>query len=429
MARGGPGNHGRRGGLLWFATGFALLALALPAVPAGAATPGVAIVSPTAGSTVKGTVPVTVGASVGGGDYISTIRIYDGVQQVDSASCESQPTCSKTLSWPATGLSGPHTLTATAYTGDGDSADSVPVLVTVVSPPPSIAVTTPAAGSTVAGTITVTASAATDPSQVDYPTSIRFYDGVNGLGSISCQGQQTCEGSVYWYATGLTGRHTLKAIVATNEDLSVASAPVDVTVVSPGPTVKITSPAPGTPLGRVLHVHAVAATDPSQVDYPTSIYVYDGRGAIGSISCQGQQTCEGTVSWDARQQHGEHRLTAIVHTNEDRATRSAPVSVGAAKPRRPRPHCDLSTDSAGIGKLVRGTCTMAGVPRGTRVLIQARGHHRWATVVSGQVGRGGHFEFRLRGARRATYDLWVAVSASRRTTFARAHIGTLHITG
>ena len=211
--------------------------------------------------------------------------------------------------------------------------------------------------------------------------------------------------------------------------LSVFSAPVDVTVESPAPTVTLTSPAPGTALGRVLRIHAVAATDPSQVDYPTSIYFYDGRSQLGSVSCQGQQTCEGTVSWDARHEHGAHRLSAIVHTEEGRAARSPAVDVGAARPRRVRPHCELSTTSAAIGKLVRGSCTMSGAPKGTRVQIQARGHHRWATVVTGQVDGGGRYRFRLRGGRRATYDLWVAVSATRRTAFARAHIGTLHITG
>lgn len=421
-------NHERRGRIGGAATGVVLLALVLGAGPASAATPSVSITSPAAAATVMGTVSVTVAASVGSGDYISSVRLYDGVQQVNSASCQSQPTCTATIKWPATGLSGAHTLTATASTGDGDSAGSAPVLVTVVSPPPTVVITSPTAGSTVAGTIAVTASAATEPSQDDYPTGIRFYDGVNLLGSISCQGQQTCEGSVNWAATGLSGKHTLKAFVSTNESLSVSSTPVEVTVVSPRPTVKITSPAAGAPLGRILRIHVAGATDPTQDDYPTSIAVYDGRNAIGTISCEGQQTCEGTVRWDARDERGAHRLTAIIRSNEGRATRSAGVIVGAATPRRLKPHCELSTSSAAIGALVRGTCSIVGAPKGTEVLIQARGRHKWSTIVTGRVARDGRFAFRLRGGKRATYDLWVAVSPSRSTAFARAHIGTLHIT-
>jgi hypothetical protein len=429
MGRGTRGSHGRHRRRAGAALGVALLVGSIVASSASAATPSVTITSPSAGATVEGTIPVAIAASVGGGDYVSSVRLYDGVEQVDYQSCQNQPTCVATIRWRATGLSGLHTLTARAYTGDNDFADSSPLLVTVVSPPPSVAIVTPAAGSTVKGTVLVTASAMTDASQDDYPTSIRFYDGVNSIDSISCQGQQTCQDSVSWPATGLSGRHTLTAVVFTDNGLSVRSVPVDVTVVTPAPHVRITSPASGTPLGRILTIHVVGSTDPALADYPTQLAVYDGRSELGSISCQGQQTCEGSVHWDARHAHGAHRLTAIVRTDDGHARRSAAVVVGAVAPTRPHPSCKLSTASARIGELVRGHCTMAGVPQGTRVLVQARGHRRWATVVTGKVGGRGHFEFRLRGARRATYDLWVAVSASRSTTSARAHIGTLHITG
>lgn len=376
---------------------------------------------------VKGTVTVTATAAAGSGDYVSSITIYDGVNSVGSGSCQSQPTCTVSVNWKATGLTGQHSLTARASTGAGLSTTSAAVVVNVESPPPAVAVTSPAVGSTVAGAVVVSASAATDPSQDDYPTSISVYDGTKSLGSVSCQGQQTCQGSVKWNATGLSGPHTLTATLRTNRSLSVTSAPTPVTIVSPAPTVTITNPRVGASLRRKITVKVSGQTDPTQVDYPTSITIYDGTSSIGFVSCQGQQRCAGSVIWDARRLNGRHSLTAVVRTNTGRSATSAAVSVGARVKTKPAPRCTLSSFSVKRKQPVRGRCAMAGVPAGTRAAIQYRSGRRWKTAVSGRVRSRGRFSFTLRGARRAKFDLWILVRASSRTSQARGHIGILRI--
>ena len=225
------------------------MSLALAQAGAEPPPPSVAITSPVESATVKGVVTITATATAGTGDHPISVSFYDGVNHIADYSCEHQEPCMASVHWEATGLSGPHSLTAHVDTEEGLSATSTPVMVTVVSPPPTVAITAPTNGSTVKGTVVVSASGATDPSQVDYPTGISFYDGVNEIGSINCQGQQTCQGSISWKATGLSGVHTLTARMHTDNGLSVTSPGVAVNVLSPSPTVTITRPSSGATLG------------------------------------------------------------------------------------------------------------------------------------------------------------------------------------
>jgi hypothetical protein len=414
--------------LLPLFTGFSLLLiLSGSAGSSTASPPSVAITSPTSNSTVKGTVTVTASATAGAGDYMSKISIYDGANHVGDGDCNDQPSCVVSVQWKATGLSGQHSLTAKAYSEEGLSTTSVAVPVNVESPPPTVTVTSPAAGSKVSGKISVNVSAATDPSQDDYPTSVSVYDGVKSIGSFDCQGQQTCEGSVTWETTGMSGQHTLTVKVHTNNGVSATSAPVDVQVVSPGPTVKITSPRAGVRLGRVITIRAFGQTNPTQTDYPTSIDIYDGTNSIGSIDCQGQQTCGGSVKWDARDLKGRHKLTAQIHTDTGRSATSAPVVVGEAVKRHVSPHCTLSTFKARRHQPVHGQCTVKGVATGTTISILYRIGASFQTAVRGRIGSSGLYRFTLRATRKAAFDLWVVVSATSRTKAARVRIGTLQI--
>jgi hypothetical protein len=273
----------------------------------------------------------------------------------------------------------------------------------------------------------VSASTATDPSQDDYPTSISVYDGTKSIGYVSCQSNQTCQGSVKWNATGLSGPHTLTATVRTNRGVSVTSAPIPVTIVSPAPTVTITNPRRGASLRRRITVKVSGRTDRTQVDYPSSISVYDGTSSIGYVSCQGQQICAGSVTWDARSLSGRHVLTAVIRTDTGRSATSPPVTVGARAKRKVTPRCTLSSSSVRLRQKVTGRCTMPGVPAGTRAAVQYRSGGRWKTAVGGRVASGGRFRFVLRGARHRTFDFWILVRPSSRTLSARAHIGTLRI--
>jgi hypothetical protein len=414
-----------------------LAAVPSPA-PARSAAPTIAIISPTAGATVEGDVKITATSTAAGGDVPTSISFYDGVVDIGSEECQEQQTCTASIDWHATGLSGSHTLTATVSTREGLSTTSAPVDVTVLSPPPTVAITSPASGSTVKGTVSISVSGATAPSQVDYPTGITVYDGVNTVGSIECQGQQTCQGTVSWRATGLSGQHTLTARIHTHNDISATSPPDVVTVVSPAPEVKITSPRSGARLGGDITVSVAGSTDPSQVDYPEDIDVYDGTGEIGSVGCQGQQTCAGSIKWNTSGLKGRQVLTATIHTHDGLSANSPTVIVGGAAPRPPSPKpaslpsavptCHLHSLTIPLGHADHGACTVRGVPRGTHVAIQYHTDSgRWVTVVKGRVGRRGRFGFRLKGTRRATYALTILISASRSSSTTRAAIGVLNI--
>ena len=388
----------------------------------------VSITSPTAGATIDGTITLTALASEAPNlGSVDSITFYDGANKIGYYLCTTaaQP-CAASVTWDGSGLSGQHSLTAVAVGFlNGAQTTSAPVAVTVVSPPPTVSITGPTAGSTVSGAIAVTATAATDASQSDYPTTIVLSDGVNALGDITCEAQSTCQGSVKWNATGLTGPHTLTATVQTHTGLTATSTPVMVTVLSPGPTVRILSPAAGASLGRKIHIGVSGRTDPTQVDYPTSIKVYDGAQSIGVVRCQGQETCTGSVSWDARKLTGEQQLVAVIRTHTQRSAMSAPVDVGVAI-KKIMPRCTLSSLSVAVGQPVRGQCTLTGAPTGTYVAVQYRSNGRWLTVVSGDVSRG-RFVFTLLDSQPTTTDLWVFVSGTSRTRPARTRIGTLRV--
>jgi hypothetical protein len=408
------------------AASFVVFGCGVTSAHAASPPPTVAIVTPAASATVKGTVAVTAQATAGSGDTLSSIYVYDGANTIGSGSCQSQPTCTITVNWRATGLSGPHTLEAHATGNSGGTATSADVVVTVQTPAPTAVITQPAAGSVLKGTLMVAASAATDPALDDYPTSITVYDGVNSIGTISCQGQTTCAGTVKWSATGLTGAHNLLAKVFTRRDVSAVSPGVGVTLVTPPPTVTITKPKAGARLGGKITLAASAATDPALDDYPTGITFFDGSNRIGSIDCQGQQTCAGSLVWDTAGLKGRHSVKAVVSTRQDESATSAAVTVGQASRVSSKPSCRLSAHRVKVRRRVRGVCTVPGVASGTRVAVKYRTGRSYATVVNTKVAAGG-FHFSLKGSRRATFRLVVVVAANGRYRKTTVSIGTLTI--
>ena len=409
--------------------GLVALIASLPTSAAAAPPPPtVQITSPTAASTVKGTVAVTAEAAAGTGDTLSSLAFYDGVTSVGGASCNGQTTCTATVQWKATGLTGDHTLTARVSAGSGQQTTSAGVTVTVVTPPAAIAITSPAAGGTVKGTVEVDAEASSDPALEDYPTSIAIYDGVDYVGSFSCQAQKTCAGSVKWKATGKTGAHALTARATTARGTSVTSAPVTVAVVTPPPTVRITAPRSAATLKGTMTVAATAATDPALADYPTSISFFDGTNQIGGVSCQAQQTCSGSVRWATKGLRGQHRLTAVVHTTTGATATSAAVAVGRRARTRAKAACRLAAQRTKVGKRVNGSCTALGVPRDTAVTIKARtAGSSYATVVRTTMRAHGLADFFLRGRKRGVYHLVVVISANRRYLRTVVPLGTLRI--
>jgi len=114
----------------------------------------VAITSPASKASVSGT--VTISASATDNVGVASVAFY-----VDSALLATDTSTPYSVAWNTNTASlGSHTLTAKAYDAAGNSATSAAVPVSVVdTTPPTVAITSPANGSSVSKGTTVTISA------------------------------------------------------------------------------------------------------------------------------------------------------------------------------------------------------------------------------------------------------------------------------
>ena len=153
--------------------------------------------------------------------------------------------------------------------------------------PPTVGITAPAGGSTVSGTVTVSANA-TDNAGV---VGVQFkLDGAN-LGAEDTAAPY----SVSWSTAGLSGTHTLAAVARDAAGNTTTSAPVTVTVGTggggggggggAGMSVSITTPTNPAWTGNSLHVIATASSSGAAL---TGLTLY-GNGA-GALT----KTCGGT---------------------------------------------------------------------------------------------------------------------------------------
>jgi hypothetical protein len=134
-----------------------VLAGGSPPDPADTTPPSVSITSPGAGSTVSGTISVQVAA----GDNVGVSSVSLSVDGVLSGGDNTAP---YSFTWNTTAAAnGAHTLTATAGDGAGNTT-STSIVVTVSNlsdtTVPTISITSPANGGTVAGNVSVLVSAA-----------------------------------------------------------------------------------------------------------------------------------------------------------------------------------------------------------------------------------------------------------------------------
>lgn len=118
--------------------------------------PSVPITSPAAGTTVSGNLTVSATAS----DNVGVTRVDFFVDDVLLSSDSTSP---YSASW-TTGANGPRTLTARAFDAANNQTTSAAVCVTVdngapETTAPSVSITSPAAGATVSGTVTIAAAA------------------------------------------------------------------------------------------------------------------------------------------------------------------------------------------------------------------------------------------------------------------------------
>jgi subtilisin family serine protease len=184
--------------------------------------PSVAISSPAAGAAVSGTITVTAVAS----DDVGVA----GVQfQLDGANLGAEVSAPPyQVSWATAGVTnGGHTLSAVARDRAGNRATSgIPVTVNNDLTPPAVSIASPASGASVAGTITLSASASDDVGVVGVQFKL---DGAD-LGAEVSSPPYT----VSWSTTSSSiGPHTLTAVARDAAGNSRTSSAVNVIVANP----------------------------------------------------------------------------------------------------------------------------------------------------------------------------------------------------
>ena len=197
--------------------------------------PTVSISAPAPGAAVSGSkVAVTASASAVTGLTIASVQF-----KVDDVPLGAPATTS-----PYGGVldstkltNGTHSLVAVATDSANNTATSAPVSITVVNTTTTVAITSPLAGTTVSGNVTVTATAT--PGTGVTIGAVQFkVDNTNQAAPVT-----TSPYSIVLDTTTLpNGVHTLSAVATDSSNNTVTSAPVSITVGNTGP------PPSGTPL-------------------------------------------------------------------------------------------------------------------------------------------------------------------------------------
>ncbi len=268
--------------------------------------PTVAITAPANGADVGRTVNVTANAS----DNVSVASV---LFQLDGVNLGAPVTASPyTFSWnTTTATGGTHTLTAVASDAAGNTTTSTAVTVTVDNTPPTVAITAPANGAYLAGTVSVSANASDNVSVA----SVQFQlDGANLGAPVT-----TAPYTISWNTTTATGGgHSLTAIATDAAGNTTTSTAVTVTVDNTPPTVAITAPASGSISGTVN----VTASASDNVGVTSVQFKLDGANLGAPVTAAPY-----TVSWNTITAVGSHSLTAVASDAAGNTTTSTPLSV------------------------------------------------------------------------------------------------------
>ncbi|WP_224367984.1 extracellular catalytic domain type 1 short-chain-length polyhydroxyalkanoate depolymerase [Hyalangium versicolor] len=189
------------------------------------AAPSVSLSAPTNGASVSGTVQVTANAS--DNVAVSKVEFF-----IDNALVGTDTASPYAYAWnSAAATNGTHVLVAKAYDAAGNKTTSATVSVTVSggisdTTPPTVSLTFPTAGSTVAGAVDITATASDDTGV----TKVEFL--VDG--TVVGQGVSAQQAGPYvfnWNTTSVaTGSHSLQARASDAAGNTAVSGSVAVTV-------------------------------------------------------------------------------------------------------------------------------------------------------------------------------------------------------
>ncbi|MDY7076208.1 MAG: Ig-like domain-containing protein [Chloroflexota bacterium] len=298
--------------------------------------PTVSITSPTDGEIVAGTIAVTADANDATTEVTQVEFFVDG----GSIGVDTDGSDGWSVSWDTTGASdGNHTLSATATDGVGLTGDSAGVGITVDNTPPTVSITSPTEGETVAGTIDVVADANDATTEV---TQVEFFVDGNSIGTDT-------DGSDGWSVSWNTlsvgnGNHDLTATATDVADNIATSDPVTVNVQNEPddpPTVSITNPGDGDDVTGLVNITADASDDVGV----TQVEFFVNGNSIGV-----DDTAPYAVSWDSSTVgDGPHTISA---TATDTADQTGDDSIGVTVDNTPP---TVSITSPTDGEIVAGT--------------------------------------------------------------------------
>src|SRR5207244_431413 len=212
--------------------------------------------------------------------------------------------------------------------------------------PPAAGITSPAAGSMLSGTVTISATASDDVGVVGVQFQL---DGVNLGAEVAASPY-----SVSWNTTTApTGSHTLTAIARDAAGNRTTSNAVTVAVDNTAPTLSITSPANGAFLTGTISVSATASDNVGVVGVQFQL---DGVNLGAELMSPPY-----SVAWNTTTAtDGSHTLTAIARDAAGNRTTSGMVSVtvDATPPA-------VSVTAPANGATVSGTVTVSAAASDT----------------------------------------------------------------
>jgi hypothetical protein len=299
--------------------------------------PTVSVTSPAANATVGGSMVVTASAS----DDIGVTSVQFLLDGAPLGAIDSSAPYEAVWSTNGT-ANGAHTITAVARDAAGHETTSPAIAVTVFNDmvAPSVAITTPAATTTVGGVVTITASASDDVAV----SSVQFM--LNGAPLGAADTAAPYETAWTTTSTG-NGPYTISAVAVDGAGNQASATPITVTVLNDltAPTVSMTNPVSGQTVTGMLTVSATATDD---VGVTNVQFLLDGA-ALGTPDT----AAPFDTTWSsAATSNGSHTLTAVARDAAGRETTSAPITVNVLN--------DIASPTVTLTSPVANT-TVAGI--------------------------------------------------------------------
>ncbi|HEX8704107.1 MAG TPA: Ig-like domain-containing protein [Myxococcaceae bacterium] len=301
--------------------------------------PSAELTSPTAGAVLENTVTLT---ATGSDNFaVTRMEFYDGTRLIGTD--DSEP---YSVTWDTRNLlNGSHTLTARArdYAENVGLSSAVAVTVDNDRTGPVVSITSPAAGETLIGEVTISATALDDRSGVSV---VDFFLGSRFLGS---DGMPPYEANWDTVAEPV-GQYTLRVNARDTRGNWASAAPVTVTVArdSTPPSAAITEPTAGATLQGTVLISA-AATDNLEV---SRIEYYVDGALIGSEPVLPYQPK--WYQWDTRSvANGSHTLTVKAYDAQGNVGTSPAVAVTVNN--------DVSAPAVSVTSPMAGTTLTGGV--------------------------------------------------------------------